>query len=225
MGIIIKNICPAQLIQGILSENDPKSYAIYLLANFCMPTLLNRKPSSLVRADKRKIKDGAGFLKELEKQLEPFFCGFMVLSEDGSMQLLLIYHRLRLKETLACYENKQFLEALGYNPGNEVTDSVLRQLKERYEAYRFRRGAAGISGNSPLEYPHEVGVLLGYPLWDVKDFIRYSGANYIICGYWKVYHDAENALRIFDCYRQIRENSLQIILAGKELRDMKDTEY
>lgn len=36
-------------------------------------------------------------------------------------------------------------------------------------------------------FPHEMGLLLGYPPEDVKGFIHNQGKNYLYSGYWKVY--------------------------------------
>ena len=32
-------------------------------------------------------------------------------------------------------------------------------------------------------FPHEIGLLLGYPVEDVLGFIRYQGKNYLYTGY------------------------------------------
>ncbi len=39
------------------------------------------------------------------------------------------------------------------------------------------------------DFPHEIGVFLGYPLADVIGFIQNRGKNFTACGYWKVYTD------------------------------------
>ena len=52
------------------------------------------------------------------------------------------------------------------------------------------------------EFPHEIGVFLGYPLEDVVGFIRNRGRNYTCCGYWKAYGDPEAAQKRFDQYRR-----------------------
>lgn len=225
MGIILKNVNLSWFCHDPLTKNDQQSYAVYLLANFCMPALSGMKPSNLIRADKKNINDRAGFLRMLENQTEPFGCGFTVLYEDDGMLLLFIFHRIKIAETLACRDNKLFLEARGYCLEGDAAANAVRKLRKEYEAYQSRSRSVNGRETSPSEYPHEVGVLLGYPLRDVVDFIRYNGANYIICGYWKVYHDAENARRIFESYRQVREITIRNLLAGKKLQDMRNIKY
>ena len=52
------------------------------------------------------------------------------------------------------------------------------------------------------EFPHEIGVFLGYPLDDVKGFIRHKGRDYTFCGCWKCYGDPQAARRRFERYHR-----------------------
>ena len=51
------------------------------------------------------------------------------------------------------------------------------------------------------EFPHEIGIFLGYPLADVVGFIEHQGHDYVYCGYWKVYGDLRSAVKSFDIYK------------------------
>ena len=57
--------------------------------------------------------------------------------------------------------------------------------------------------------PHEIGVFLGYPLSDVKAFIKNRGRNYLLNGYWKVYSNVPQAERIFHSYNQAKVKALE----------------
>ncbi len=52
------------------------------------------------------------------------------------------------------------------------------------------------------EFPHEIGLFLGYPPEDVQGFIenRADGCKYAGC--WKVYGDADAARKIFAKYKK-----------------------
>ena len=54
-------------------------------------------------------------------------------------------------------------------------------------------------------FPHEIGAFLGYPVGDIRGFISNSGKNCLLCGYWKVYENAEKAQRTFDEYDRCRD--------------------
>ena len=58
-------------------------------------------------------------------------------------------------------------------------DSDLNYLKYRFESLQ--------------KTPHEIGVFLGYPIWDVKGFIDYKGKDFKYCGTWKVYNNTDYA--------------------------------
>jgi len=59
--------------------------------------------------------------------------------------------------------------------------------------------------------PHEVGIFLGIPVKDVEAFIDCNGKQCILCGYWKVYHDREKALKVFESYDKTRENVVRLL--------------
>ena len=54
------------------------------------------------------------------------------------------------------------------------------------------------------EFPHEIGIFLGYPTEDVEGFIANKGDNFKLCGCWKVYGDEEKAKRLFINYDRCR---------------------
>ena len=86
----------------------------------------------------------------------------------------------------------------------EKVQSFLRQ-----EGYRLpEAGEAPDVGNMltqlsrklccSAEFPHEIGVFLGYPLGDVVGFIENRGKNFTCCGCWKSYGDPDAAQKHFD---------------------------
>ena len=102
-------------------------------------------------------------------------------------------------------EVREFLRSCGYE-SFEVA-SVLVRLRRRYQLY------AGIS----KEFPHELGVLLGYPVGDVQGFIDNRGENSLTSRYWKVYQNPKEAERIFDLYDRVKEQALKEIMCGQSL--------
>ena len=52
------------------------------------------------------------------------------------------------------------------------------------------------------EFPHEIGLFLGYPLGDVVGFMEHKGKNCLCCGCWKAYTDACAAKRQFDRFNK-----------------------
>ena len=88
--------------------------------------------------------------------------------------------------------------------------SILMGLKRKYTAYLAGSG----------EFPHELGVLLEYPVEDVRDFIRYNGDKCLFTGYWKVYHNPAQARAKFTRYDRAREAAMQQIINGCRLHEV-----
>ena len=82
------------------------------------------------------------------------------------------------------------------------------RLGQRFREYRKAQN---------LLFPHEMGVFLGYPMADVKGFIKYEGKNYLYSGYWKVYENVEERKQLFENYEQVRRVFIQEAEKGKNL--------
>ena len=52
--------------------------------------------------------------------------------------------------------------------------------------------------NSCQGFPHEIGVILGYPIEDVIEFENHQGRNCKYCGIWKSYSNTDDA-KDFQC--------------------------
>lgn len=52
------------------------------------------------------------------------------------------------------------------------------------------------------EFPHEIGLFLGYPPEDVSGFIENRPGSCKLTGIWKVYGNAEEASRTFEKYKK-----------------------
>ena len=117
-----------------------------------------------------------------------------MLSADGCLSDLPVPGRMApvdphgaIQPRLSGAANRAFLARQGYGADQDC-QGLLRQLSRRLCLER--------------EFPHEIGVFLGYPLEDVVGFIENRGRNYTCCGCWKAYGDPEAARRRFDQYRR-----------------------
>ena len=54
------------------------------------------------------------------------------------------------------------------------------------------------------EFPHEIGLFLGYPPYDVKCFMKNPKAGVQCSGCWKVYGSVNETMRLFALYRECR---------------------
>lgn len=155
-----------------------------LLVSQCAPTLAGLKPASLFRwhtEHKRLLME----LSYWNQRLQAAGVHIRRLQEQPAFSLIYVYRPAKLQRCLQDEETSSFLREFGYS--GDSLESDLQQLQRR------------LSGSS--EFPHEIGIFLGYPLEDVRGFIRNEGRRSQYSGYWKVYGNLSAAKRQFDAYR------------------------
>lgn len=141
-----------------------------------------------------------------DKQLKPFGLSVQILLErpgSGSM-IVYVYRRKQLERTLENEDCREFLAKLGYSQMD--LDSLLAQLVFRLE--------------TQPEFPHEIGVFLGYPLQDVIGFIENRGRNFTCCGFWKSYSDPAEIQACFACYRKCIHIYMTLLKQGTPLEKL-----
>ena len=130
------------------------------------------------------------------------------LAEDRGRSIFLLYREKELAGWIQDRNNQTILAEAGME--GLGLDSVLDKLSDRCRAY-VQEGS---------NYPHEIGVLLGYPPEDVKGFVVNKGRNCLTCGYWKVYGDPESARKRFKVFDLAREKVLSCLSEGMPLRTL-----
>ena len=157
-----------------------------LLIRHCSPTLAGIKTGNLFSCACPSRKDLTRDLCRLNKKLVPKGIRILPLRVCKGRALIYAYRPHALESDLTDHRARALLLKYGYVPENP-NGCVVHLI------HRLR---------SEGEFPHEIGVFLGYPLEDVVGFIRNRGRNYTCCGYWKAYGDPEAAQKRFDQYRR-----------------------
>jgi len=117
--------------------------------------------------------------------------------------LVLVYDKYKLSELLQEKGYRAYMIACGYKPKATLEEDLA--LLEKH----LKQGD---------DFPHEIGVFLGYPLEDVLGYVLNKGKNYKYTGYWKVYGDVKKARRLFNCYEECRGYILKQITKGTLLQ-------
>lgn len=164
----------------------------------CSLVLSGIKPSNLLIYDNHC--EGC-----ISEELKNTGTEHMKLYSGDKESISIIFNREKLENTLSNKENKDFIKQYGYD-FEDISD-VINKLSERYT--EFKEGK--------IDFPHEMGVILGYPLEDVSGFIENNGKNYLYSGYWKVYKNAEEKIRLFKIYKDIKKYFVEQIETGKHL--------
>ena len=159
-----------------------------VLVRQCAPTLAGMKPGSIFCFNHSPLEVSRQKVCQWNKQLAPFGLTVQILLErpGSSSVIVFVYRHDRLEQMLSDDAYQSFLAEAGYERTN--LDGLLEQL-----SYRLR---------TQPEFPHEIGVFLGYPLRDVIGFIENHGRNFTCCGFWKSYGDPAEMQVCFACYRR-----------------------
>lgn len=195
-----------------MREDRIASYILFTFANSCMPTLMKSKPSSMVSFHKRYIIDESKFYNVLKSELSKFSCEYETLYESDKIYYILIYQEELLKEVLAAFSNHRILLECGYKKGAYHFASNIMNFKARFHEFKLSKNK---------NFPHEAGIFLGYPIKDVEEYIKNNGENYALCGYWKVYHNIEDASKTFQYFKDLREVAINRFFSGKDLCDIQ----
>ena len=117
-----------------------------------------------------------------------------------------VYDREKLEKYILNDDVFDFLGNYGYKERNIY--KCIKFLKERMQHNK--------------NFPHEIGIFLGYPLMDIYGFINNYGKNSLHNGYWKVYHNKNEAIEIFNRYNECRSFYVNTFLNGKGILEIMD---
>lgn len=157
-----------------------------LLVKHCSPTLAGMKTGNMF---------GCLFTDEHEMR-ECVRCWNRTLTKKGlrvvplrfqnGRALIYVYRPARLNADLQHNLAEQLLQKRGYCTEN--SQRCVSHLISRLGEYE--------------EFPHEIGLFLGYPPEDVHGFIENRADGFKCVGCWKVYGDAQAAQKTFEKYKK-----------------------
>ena len=168
-----------------------------LIVRHCAPTLANLKTGSLFVCP---ITDRPSFfssLRSLNELLVPKGLRALPLRIREYSALVYLYRPSRLKKDLEDPAAIKILQDHGYS----CYGKCLPKLIERVRASE--------------EFPHEIGLFLGYPPEDVQGFLDHRPGK--CSGCWKVYGDENKAKKTFDLYKKCERVYCQQLARGIDI--------
>ena len=172
-----------------------------LLALHCAPALAGVKPSNLFTLHFSEGKPEARELREAADGLRACGVRMEILCECERYALVFVYREELLAAAMGP-EAEDFLADYGYKRGLTLAEKIAR--------LRPRLGKCG-------EFPHEIGIFLGYPAEDVAGFIANNGMNALASGIWKVYSDTERAGAIGKRWMACRRKYIECFRMGMDI--------
>lgn len=182
---------------GKKSQRDANCTIEKALIDYCSPTLASIKTAALFTL----FTPSNGGLRDWDRRLKPFGIRLCVLKKAPSFMLVYVFRPARLAEDLNSAAASALLNQCGYR--SLYPKDAIKELKRR------------LAENE--EFPHEIGLFLGYPVEDVAGFMKYGGLGYKYSGCWKVYGDKARAEAVFAGYRKCREVYGRLWRQGKSV--------
>ena len=157
-----------------------------LLIQHGAPTLAGMKTGSLFSCRCLSKEGMQEEIRRFNRMLAPKGVRILPLRYSGKKVLLYLYRPNLLRRDFSNQSTCLLLKKYGYcaeNPGRCVAQLAcrLRTMKD---------------------FPHEIGLFLGYPPEDVQGFIENGADCCKFVGYWKVYGDEVKAKMIFSQYKK-----------------------
>ena len=157
-----------------------------LLVRHCSPTLAGMKTGNMFTCtfhDHSAMKD---CIRCWNKRLTKKGLRILPLRFRENRALVYVYRPALLSHDLQHQTANSLLQARGYpvETANRCITCLIGRLRECEE------------------FPHEIGLFLGYPPEDVCGFIENKAEGCKQVGCWKVYGDAETAQKTFARYKK-----------------------
>lgn len=169
--------------------------------NHCSPTLAGLKTANMFSVRPEPGERIVEEVKKLNRLLREKGLRIVILRQMNQRVLLYLYRPDYLDRDLASPEAIEILEAKGYRCGS--SGSCIAQLMRHMAKDK--------------EFPHEVGLFLGYPPEDVRSFMKDSRSGVKCAGCWKAYGNEEEAKKTFAKYRKCTEVYRRELTKGKSL--------
>jgi hypothetical protein len=192
---------------NFIKDLNGSSYLEYYITYLISPVVTGVKPSSLIAIgnDSKALLDL--WRSEGQKLLASLSLKTITLRRLDEKDIVLIYNEKNLHKVLSLNANEAFLKKLGYSDINDL-NNTLYHLYDRYNKFHC---------------PHEIGIFLGIPLSDVEAFMNCADKNCLLCGYWKVYSNEEDARELFKMYDLSKELVMKYSLENRKINWIAET--
>lgn len=157
-----------------------------LLIRHCSPTLAAIKPGNMFCCSYPSNKALQDYIRRLNKILVPKGIRVLIFRCNEGRALIYVFRPKAIEKILENPAAVSILKSLGYREFR--VEPCVCQLMGRFQEFG--------------EFPHEVGLFLGYPPEDVKGFMENGACNQKCVGCWKVYGDESSARKTFAMYKK-----------------------
>ncbi len=158
----------------------------------CAPTLARIKTGSLFNCPFSSREEMISAMLYLNRELRDKGVRAVPLRWQGGKCLVYLYRPKMLERDLENPAARKLLQECGYRGSGtgECLSCLIRRLRDLED------------------FPHEIGLFLGYPPADVDGFMH-RRESCKLKGLWKVYENEDCARQLFERYRRCTEEYLR----------------
>lgn len=172
-----------------------------LLVRHCSPTLAGLKTGNIFTCAVEDKTELYRELRDLNKRLSPKGLRIVPLRHTGNHVMLYLFRPGHLAADLKDGNARCILQECGYC--TDTPNGCLVQMMNKMRNYE--------------EFPHEIGLFLGYPPEDVKGFMENGPRECKCVGCWKVYGNEEQAQKAFERFQKCTRIYVEQIAGGSSL--------
>jgi hypothetical protein len=172
------------------------------LVEYCAPTLAGLKSANLFNYDYLAMDILLAELREVNCKLngKGVYIEILRINQKRCSVLLYVYRRKKLQEEVQKPGVSDFLKKCGCARCDDAY--CIQYLRSRLKEN---------------EFPHEIGIFLGYPLVDVLGFIQNKGNNWKCSGLWKVYGNEDETQKLFETFKRCTSAYVKEFTNGRSI--------
>lgn len=172
-----------------------------MLVRHCSPTLAGMKTGNLFACEFSNELALKEYVRYYNRILGGKGLRILPIRFQNGRALIYVYRPSRLTADLRQELAEKLLREKGYC--TESPERCVVQLIDRLGSYN--------------EFPHEIGLFLGYPPEDVYGFMEDRSKDCKCIGCWKVYGDVKTAQRTFAKYKKCTDVYCRQYANGKSI--------
>lgn len=172
-----------------------------LFIRHCSPTLAGIKPGSMFPYSYATPEELLEYIRSANHVLVPDGLRVLPLRYGDGHALIYVFRPTDIEKVLQDKIAVSLLKKCGYT--NFGVQNCICHLIGRFQHEK--------------EFPHEVGLFLGYPPEDVVGFMENKACGHKCVGCWKVYGDEQKARKTFAKYKKCTEEYCSQWEQGKSI--------
>ena len=175
-----------------------------MIVRHCAPTLAGLKTGAMFSCRYSSEEELREWLRDINRRLSSKGIRVVPLRKSVGKALIYVYRPSGLKRDMENVEATELLSRFGYE--NELPVCCIAKLRKKMK--------------DGCDFPHEIGLFLGYPPCDVKGFIENGARASKIVGVWRVYGDEREAERKFSLYRECTKSYMHMVKNGCSIEEL-----